>query len=364
MRPRLSVIVPFHKGLAFLERVLAGIGRLRPGDELIIAADGAVDDCHALASAHHARVVEIAGPRGPAVARNVAAVAASGDVLVFVDADVVASSDAIERVAQIFVSQPDLAAVFGAYDEDPAAEGFVSQYKNLAHAFIHRASSRSAQTFWAGFGAVRRAAFMEVRGFDERFERPSIEDIDLGYRLTAAGYRILLDPSLAVCHLKRWTLWGMLRSDVLDRGIPWTQLILRYRQFGSDLNVRNTYRVCVVAAYLGVLFAALAAIDVRFLWAVPPLLALIAYLGWDYYRFFREKRGLLFALRVFPLHVLYHLYNGFSFVTGTMLFLAARHFDVQLPGALPAYASSRGQTGPRAETAVASSHASGPAANA
>lgn len=339
MRPRLSVIVPFHKGLPFLERVLEAIGSLRPGDELILAADGAVEDCQTVAAAHGARVVEIAGPRGPAVARNVAAATATGDVLVFIDADVVASSATIERVAQIFVAQPDLAAVFGAYDEDPAAQGFVSQYKNLAHAFIHRASSRSAQTFWAGFGAVRRAAFMAVGGFDERFERPSIEDIDLGYRLTGSGYRILLDPSLAVCHLKRWTLWGMLKSDVLDRGIPWTQLILRYRQFGSDLNVRNTYRVCVVAAYLVLLSAALGAVDLRFFWAVPPLLALIAYLGWDYYQFFRQKRGIVFALRVFPLHVLYHLYNGFSFAAGTVLFLAARHLDIHLPGALPADAS-------------------------
>lgn len=338
MRPHLSIIVPFHKGLAFLERALAALTPFAPGDELIVAADGAVDDCRALAAAHGARVVEIAGPRGPAFARNAAAAVATGDVLVFVDADVVASTAALERVAQIFADRPELGAVFGAYDENPAAEGFVSQYKNLAHSYIHRISSGPANTFWAGFGAVRRADFMAVGGFDERFERPSIEDIDLGYRLSDSGSRILLDSSLAVCHLKRWTVWSMLKSDVLDRGIPWTQLILRYGQFGSDLNVRNTYRVCVVAAYLAVAFAALGTLDARFLWAVLPLVALLAYLGRDYYQFFWRKRGIGFVLRVFPLHVLYHLYNGVSFAVGTVLFLAARRFDVRLPGALPAHA--------------------------
>ena len=351
MRPHLSIIVPFHKGLPFLERALSALVPLHPGDELIIAADGARDDCHELAAAHGARVIEIDGPRGPAVARNVAAASARGDVLVFVDADVVASTQAVERVAQIFSSDPDLGAVFGAYDEDPGAPGFFSQYKNLAHSFFHRESGGPAKTFWAGFGAVRRAAYEAVGGFDERFERPSIEDIDLGYRLTTAGYRILLEPALAVCHLKRWTLRSMIASDVFDRGIPWTQLILRYGQFGSDLNVKNTYRVCVVVAYLTVASLVLGLLDVRFLWGVALGLSVLAYLCRDYYGFFLEKRGIGFALRVFPLHVLYHLYNGFSFAAGTALFVAARRFGISLPGALPANAPSNGQIRPRATRA-------------
>ena len=342
VRPRLTIIVPFHKGLEFLERALAAIVPLHPGDELIIAADGARDDCRALAARYGARLIEIAGPRGPAVARNVAAAHAAGDVLVFVDADVVASTDAVERVARMFAERPDLSAVFGAYDEDPAAPGFVSKYKNLAHSFIHQDARGPAETFWAGFGAVRRRAFMAVGGFDERFERPSIEDIDLGYRLTAAGYTIFLEPSLAVCHLKRWTLSGMIKSDILDRGIPWTQLILRYQRFGSGLNVRNTYRLCVALAYLAVAAAALSVVDPRFLLPLAALLAALVYLGADYYRFFWQKRGPWFAARVLPLHFLYHLYNGVSFLVGTGLFVAARRFGVQLPGALPAYAVEAG----------------------
>jgi GT2 family glycosyltransferase len=357
MRPRLSIIVPFHKGLPFLERALAALVPLHPGDELIVAADGAVDDCHGLAAAHGARVIEIEGPRGPAAARNAAVATARGDVVLFVDADVVASTDAVERVAQIFASDPELGALFGAYDEDPGAPGFVSQYKNLAHRFIHKESGGPAKTFWAGFGAVRRAAYQAVGGFDERFERPSIEDIDLGYRLTAAGYRILLDPGLAVCHLKRWTVRSMIKSDVLDRGIPWTQLILRYGQFGDDLNVKDSYKVCVVVAYLAVASLLLGAFDARFLLGVPLALAGLAYLSRGYYLFFLEERGIGFALLVFPLHVLYHLYNGLSFATGTVLFIAARRFGIRLPGALPTHGLSSGlkRSSPPVDQAVPTS---------
>jgi len=331
----LSLIVPFHRGLSFLERSLAALASRPDGTELIVAADGAVDDCRAIAARYGARVIEIDGPRGPAVARNRAAAEAAGDVLVFVDSDVVVSPGMIERLVRFFEDDPGASAVFGAYDDTPGDPGFVSQYKNLAHAFIHRKAGGVAQTFWAGFGAVRRAAFDAVGGFDERFAAPSVEDIDLGYRLTIAGYRVMLEPWLTACHLKRWTVRGMIRSDVRDRGIPWTQLMLRYGRLNSNLNVKNSARLCVVLAYLTLAAIVLAAIDVRALLVVPVGLAALFFLDRDYYMYFLRERGLWFGLRVFPLHFLYHLYNGISFATGSFLFLMNRRLGVRLAGALP-----------------------------
>jgi glycosyltransferase involved in cell wall biosynthesis len=330
------VIVPFHRSLRFLERCLEALAPLPPGSELLIAADAPVDDCRGVAARYGARVVDIPGPSGPAVARNRAADVAEGDVLVFVDADVVIARGALARLIRIFDAQPDTAAVFGAYDETPADPGFISQYKNLAHSFIHQSSARVAQTFWAGFGAVRRESFEKVGGFDERFGRPSVEDIELGYRLTGAGQRVVLDPALRACHLKRWTLGSMIVSDVRDRGIPWTQLILRFGRFNSDLNLKSTYRACVVLAYLILLLAGLAVADWRFALPIPAMMGGLVLLSPRYYRFFYQRRGLWFVLRVFPLHYLYHLYNGLSFAAGTALFLTARWTGAALPWALPA----------------------------
>jgi len=179
---RQSIIIPFHRGLEFLERSLRAVTPLVPDSELIVAADAPVDDCRALAERFGARVLILPGPRGPGVTRNRAAACATGDVLIFVDADVVVAPEALTQVSRIFAEHPDVDAVFGAYDERPADPGFVSQYKNLAHSFIHQSSATVAETFWAGFGAVRRHVFEAVGGFDERFSRPSVEDIDLGYR--------------------------------------------------------------------------------------------------------------------------------------------------------------------------------------
>ena len=336
MPTRFSFIVPFHRGLAGLSRCLAALDPLPPESELIIAADGAVDDCRQLASLHHARVISIKGPSGPAVARNVAAAEAVGDVLVFIDADVVVSRMGLTRMRRIFAKYPGTAAVFGSYDERPAEAGFISQYRNLSHSFIHHSSAIEAQTFWAGFGAVRRDAFQAIGGFDERFQRPSVEDIDFGYRLAEAGYAVVLDPTLSACHLRRWTFRSAIVSDVRDRGIPWTQLILRHGALRNDLNLRTEYRWSVVLAYLALASLVCALSDLRFLAGVPFFMAGLIVLNRRPLEFFYRKRGAWFAVRVALLHVVHHLCNGFSFSSGTMLFVAERYLGVRLPWTLPA----------------------------
>ena len=62
-------------------------------------------------------------------------------------------------------------------------ENFLSQYKNLLHHFVHQGSSSDATTFWAGCAAVDRKVFVDIGGFDAaRYDQPSIEDIEMGYR--------------------------------------------------------------------------------------------------------------------------------------------------------------------------------------
>lgn len=331
---RVSIIVPFHRNLALLRRVLAPFAVRPPHVEVIVAADGAVEDWRPLAAEFGARGVELPVRSGPAAARNRGAAIAAGDTLVFVDGDVIAATDAVARMEAV-LADPAITAVFGAYDEHPPDPGFFSQYKNLSHGYVHSTTGNRALTFWAGLGAVRAAAFRAVGGYDERFDHPCIEDIEIGYRLTASGAIIAVDPQIRGTHLKRWTLWSSVRSDIVDRGIPWTQLMNRVganRQ--SDLNLTRTLRLSVVVSYL-LAAAILTGVAWPRAWAGVPvaLIALVALNG-PYYAYFVRVRGRWFAARVVAAHVLHHLCNGLSFVAGTLLF-HARRLGVALPGSLP-----------------------------
>lgn len=318
----ISVVIPVHNGGSSFHRCLKSLERsLRQPDELIVVADGDTDGSWQFAQAFGAQVLRYSTPGGPARARNRGAAAAQGDILFFVDADVTVHPDTLARVVQAFASDDGLDALIGSYDDAPGAPNFLSQYKNLFHHYTHQVSAAAATTFWGACGAVRRSVFEAVGGFDEAYRKPCVEDIELGYRLTQAGYTLRLDKQVQVKHLKRWQPLSLLRAEVVYRALPWTELILSDRQFQADLNLSNTNRLGVV-----LVFGLVASLSASFWWpvslggAIAIALALIA-LNWDVYRFFHRKRGLAFALRVIPWHWFYFLYGGAAFAYGTL-----RHF--------------------------------------
>ncbi|HUU32893.1 MAG TPA: glycosyltransferase, partial [Vicinamibacterales bacterium] len=191
-----TVIVPFHRNVSMLRRVLEPFRDRAVTTELLIAADGAVEDWRSVADEFAAESIGWPAAAGPATARNRGASVARGRYLLFVDGDVIAESGVVERVERFFAAHPDASAVFGAYDDQPEAPPFISQYRNLQHRWVHCNDPGEARTFWAGLGAVKREAFRAIGGYDERFGRPSVEDIDLGYRLYASGARIRIDAEL------------------------------------------------------------------------------------------------------------------------------------------------------------------------
>ena len=206
---------------------------------------------------------------GPGRARNRGAEKASGDILLFVDSDVETPPDLIAKVVEVFTDRPDLAAAIGSYDDAPGDPGFLSQYRNLLHHFVHQNGRESASTFWAGCGAIRRPVFFDANGFDESYTEPSIEDIELGARLVRAGHPIRLVKDFQVKHLKTWRLGNMLSTDLWRRAVPWTELMLGEAGILNDLNVKTRDRFSVALAF--VLLAALAGA-----WWWTPLLGVAA----------------------------------------------------------------------------------------
>ena len=312
--PLISVVVPVHQGGPALARCLAALRASEFKDFEIVVADDASTDGAAEGLGDDVKVVRLARRSGPAAARNAGARAARGPLLLFVDADVLVRPGTLSRVASDFERRPEIAALFGSYDDAPAEPDFVSQYKNLQHHFTHQRGREEAETFWAGCGAVRREAFEAAGGFDEaRYTEPSVEDIELGYRLRRSGYPILLDKALQVKHLKRWTLRSLLRADIFRRAVPWSRLILERRGMINDLNLRATERACACLVALSAAALALSAFEPLLLAAAAALLASVAVLNREMYAFFLRRRGARFAAAAFALHALYYLYSGATF---------------------------------------------------
>jgi glycosyltransferase involved in cell wall biosynthesis len=323
--PSISVIVPVYSGGEDFRRCLLALTEAEPPpSEIIVIVDGNDDRAVQLARSFGVRANRTSVRRGPAFARNLGAQMASGELLFFVDADVLVSPGVMGQVAAAFAAEPELAALFGSYDDAPAATNFLSQYKNLFHHYVHQIGNEESSSFWAGCGAIRRQVFVAVGGFHEGYAQPAIEDIELGYRLNRAGYKVRLHKALQVKHLKRWEAGSLLKADLFQRAVPWTVLILRDRQFVNDLNLRTISRVSVLLSFT-LAGALLGALWWPASWAVAGTAAvLLLVLNARLYAFFRRKRGLLFALESIPWHWIYYLYSGIGFAIGVCWYLGGR----------------------------------------
>ncbi len=322
--PYLSVIVPAHQAVEVLPRCLDAITRSdfpRDRMELIVVDDASSDETALVAAETADRVIRLPGnPRGPAYARNRGVELSRGEVVVFVDSDVLVHPDTLSGFARVLEQRPDVAAVFGSYDDEPEDPGMVSQYRNLLHHYVHLRNAGEAQTFWAGCGAVRKKALEDVGLYDEwHYARPQIEDIELGRRLSRHGHTILLDPTIQGTHLKRWTLWGMLSTDFRHRGVPWMWLILHEgSEAASALNTRSIekWSTALMGLSLAALLLALVTTEPAFLAlaVIGPAFAMLA--NARLFGYLARKRGITFAAGAIPLHMGYYVVNSLSVIWG------------------------------------------------
>lgn len=319
--PLLSVIVPVHNGAPVLPRSLAALAASdlpREFWELIVVDDASADNTVELAAGLADTIARLGHrPLGPSYARNRGAEIAQGEILVFLDADVSVHPETLRQFAWLFIDDPTIDAAFGSYDDRPVAPGLVSQYRNLFHHYVHQQNRGEAETFWAGCGAVRRQVFLEVGMYNEwHFSRPQIEDIELGHRLRDYGHRIVLRPEIQATHLKRWTFRNMVSTDLKDRGVPWTRLLIKREQAAEvrSLNLRLQERVCTAVVWLAFILATVALVRLDWHWLVAAAVAVtgVLVLNIPLYRFFGRVRGFPFAIGVVPLHLVYYIINGVS----------------------------------------------------
>lgn len=156
---KISVILPARNEAPSLVLLLPEIKRFLPDAELIVVNDGSDDQTELVALQCGARVISNPYSQGNGAAVKHGARSASGDVLVFMDADCQHRPEDILRLTKKLETGYDM--IVGARD----ASGQASRHRGLANAFYNRLASwmvgREVKDLTSGFRAVRREKFIE-----------------------------------------------------------------------------------------------------------------------------------------------------------------------------------------------------------
>ncbi len=259
--PSFSVVVPCHDGARYLVRVLDALVALTPAPvEIIVVDDASSDDSAEICARYPVQLVSFPHKRGVASARNAGASRATGDVVVFIDADVVVPRDLIARLAAFFQSEQEIVAASALLDPDFSEGGFFSEFLNrrMHHGFSHL--REGVTTLLTSCAAVRRDAFDRVGGFDEAGTRAVNDEATLGWRLADLGLDAAILDDLLVQHLKVMTLGSWCRK-FWDEGRQWVLLARRHRHESRTgtlmlLQLRRPLNVALVVLGVPALAAA------------------------------------------------------------------------------------------------------------
>jgi glycosyltransferase involved in cell wall biosynthesis len=274
----MSIVIPVHDGAATIERCLAAaLACEHPRFEVVVVDDGSTDGSAAIIESFPVKLVRLPARRGVSRARNAGAAAASGELLLFVDADCILPPDAL-AVAQAAHGGRRDRIVGGTYTPLPADADFFSAFQSV---FVHHFETKAARPDYVAAHAmlVDAALFRRAGGFVEGSFigfAASVEDVELSHRLRRAGCELVMGAGLEVRHVFRFSLRRSL-ANAVRKARTWTAYSLANRDVLADSGTASRELKANVASS----FAALALLATALAGAAWPLAAVLPILALD-----------------------------------------------------------------------------------
>ena len=210
--PKASVIVASYNAASTLGGCLDALKQLNyPDYETIVVDDGSTDSTFSIAEAAGVHTIR-REHRGLAAARNAGIEAASGDVIAFIDADARADRDWLYHLAETITRRNAAAAGGPSFAPEPLSSrtAAMTAAPGLPRE-VRAGDDRLAQMCGCNM-AITKSALLKVGCFDTAFATAG-DDVDLSWRLEAAGETLAYAPGATVLHERRATLAAYLRQQ-------------------------------------------------------------------------------------------------------------------------------------------------------
>jgi len=204
--PVLSVIIPNRNGAATIDQCLTAVFASGHHDfEVIVVDDCSTDDSVARIQRHPCRLVRLQQHGGAARARNAGAEQSRGEILFFLDADCLPTTDTLRLAEEQARQHGPLTIIGGTYTPVPADPVFFSTFQSVYINYCETKHLGDPDYIATHALVIHAETFRKSGGLPEKF-LPILEDVEFSHRLRRQGFKLLMSPAILVRHLFNFTL--------------------------------------------------------------------------------------------------------------------------------------------------------------
>lgn len=327
----ISIIIPMYNSENTIKECLCSIVKSKYKEyEIIVVDDNSNDRSAEIVKKHNVIYLKMEKNIGALACRNLGAKIAKGEILLFIDSDIKIKEDTLQRIKENFNVKLDISAINGTLDPTVNVGYLCTQYKSIYVNYVHnkiKTIANNAKFIYSAITAIRTKDFVKSGGFDET--KRECEDDDFGYKFSQEGYKIVLDTSLTVYHLKKYQLTKMLISD-FKRCVTYVVLVLN-REKNSNFFEINKYKN-YSHFNLPFIFGSIFALTTFFLFIIDRsfifLVSVILYFWFtkDFIKYMYLMKRSSFILKCFPILFLDQIMFGFGIILGFTNYLIKKKF--------------------------------------
>lgn len=309
----ISILVCSHNNAPLLEQCLYAIRQsILSNYELIVVDDCSIDNSAEIAYKYADTVKKFTTHRGRSAARNQAYQVSCGDILVFIDADVIIFPDALNNILQHFCDNPEISALTGMLSKDHYNENFFSVYKNLYMHYIFSKLPDQVTFLYGSIHAIKRNAFLPFGDV-----AAIADDTALGQQLYTNGKKISFLKHLEVIHLKHYTMKQFFQNDY-EIPFDMAKIFIRFKGW-QQLGKNNTGFIHSSRSQLisvAISYNILLLLSFKFILPAIILFAIWFLLNWHFLAFLYREKGVSFLLAALPITLTDHLTMATGIISG------------------------------------------------
>lgn len=327
-----SVVIPaYNRGEDVLDCVRSIQKSLFQPKEIVVVDDGSTDNSVELLKSNNITVIEHGNNRGTAAARNTGAKHTTGEIIAFIDSDVIIHEDTILKLVEVFQHDETISVIVGLPDKTNKFQGICTEHF-IMRVYFRLFSYSGYLSFTNGTTtAARRSTFDRVGGYNEVLETPGTEDVEFGLSVYQNNEKIYLDKTNVVTHNKKIDFLGLIKND-MTRTVARVFYMLRKRQVGSALKSKQiistpmSQAVSALIVPVNLSFLFLMIYSPLFFFPFLVFLFFFYRLNYGYLSFVRKEKGMFFSIKIYLLLFIDMFFVHLAYWQGTLLYMMGRRY--------------------------------------